>query len=170
MLQGHTSAMEAASERQTYSSMESLASMTATEVPDNSNSASHGPSDATHTGRTPLGISPLGEGAGFAKRPNGLLGYSQHLQGGLPGVPSALHSIWNSLPPWETTGHLAAHLPSKPALKQPQTHMSAAELERVRSQDPHNQLLIQLRAPRAYRPRYCIQTLKLSAVGHLSPA
>lgn len=138
MLQGHTSAMEAASERQTYSSMESLASLTATEVPDISNATSHGPSDAAHTGRAPLGTSPLGKGvgAGLAKRPNGLLGYPQHLQGGLPGVPSALHSIWNSLPPWETVAQPAAHLPSKPVLKQPQAHMSAAELERVRSQIP----------------------------------
>ena len=131
MLQGHPSAIEAASERQTYSSMESLASLTATEVPDNA--TSHGPSDAAHTGRASLGISPLGkgEGGGFANRPNGLLGYPQHLQGGLPGVPSALHNIWNS--PWETAGH-PAQLPSRPALKQ--THMSAAELERVRSQLP----------------------------------
>ena len=138
MLQGHTSAMEAASERQTYYSMESLASLTATEVPALSNATSHGPSDAAHSGRAPLGTSPLGKGvgAGLAKRPNGLLGYPQHLQGGLPGVPSALHSIWNSLPPWETVAQPAAHLPSKPVLKQPQAHMSAAELERVRSQIP----------------------------------
>ena len=138
MLQGRTSAVEAASERQTYSSMESLASLTATEGPDNGNAASHGPSDAAYTGRAPFGISSLGKGeeAGFANRPDSLPGYPQHLQGGLPGVPSALHSIWNSLPPWETAGHSAAHLPSKPAPKQPQTHMSAAELERVRSQIP----------------------------------
>ncbi len=127
-MQGHGTGAEGASERQTFSSIESLASLTAADGPE-INAASHG----SQPGRTPLGVSPLGkvEGSGYAasRMANGSMGYPQHLQGGLPGVPSLLHSIWNAAPAWDATGQQAAqHLPSKPAQRHPGT---AAEREMV---------------------------------------
>lgn len=136
MLQGHSHTVEAASERQTYSSMESLSSLTAEEGPE----STHGPSDA-QARRAPLGASPLGtsEGAagGYAasRLSNGSLGYPQHLQGGLPGVPSLLQSIWGASPPWEASTQQPSQQASKPAQRQPGKQASAADLERVRS--PH---------------------------------
>lgn len=134
-VQGHSNAAEGASEKQTYSSMESLASLSAAEAPE-AGSASHGPKDAQQ-GRVPLGVSPLSrEGAGAATSQytnGGSMGYAQHLQGGLPGVPSLLQSIWNtSPPPWEASGqpHFA-QLPSKPAQRQPEAQMNPMELQRV---------------------------------------
>ena len=131
-IQGHGNAAEGTSEKQTFSSVESLGSLTAMDGPD-FNAASQGSQPA----RTPLGVSPLGkpEGAGYAasRLANGSVGYPQHLQGGLPGVPSLLHSIWNAAPAWDAAGQQAAqHQPSKPAQRQPGTQMSAAEQETVR--------------------------------------
>lgn len=132
-MQGHGTGAEGASERQTFSSIESLASLTATDGPE-VNPASHG----SQPGRAPLGVSPLGkaEGAGYAasRMANGSMGYPQHLQGGLPGVPSLLQSIWNAAPAWDACGQPAAqHLPSKPAQRHPGT---AAERETVQNIPP----------------------------------
>ena len=131
-MQGHGNAAEGTSERQTFSSVESLGSLTAMDGLEN-NAASHG----SQSGRAPLRVSPLGkpEGAGYAtsRMAKGSVGYPQHLQGGLPGVPSLLHSIWNA-PAWDVSGQQAAqHLPSKPAHRQPGTQMSTAQRETVRT-------------------------------------
>ena len=135
IVQGHGNAAEGASEKQTYSSMESLASLSAAEAPE-AGAASHGPKDSQQ-GRVPLGVSPLSrEGAGVAASKcmnGGSMGYAQHLQGGLPGVPSLLQSIWKTNPlPWEASGqpHFA-QLPSKPAQRQPEAQMNPMELQRV---------------------------------------
>lgn len=130
-MQGHGNAAEGTSERQTFSSVESLGSLTATDGLEHI-AASHN----HQASRAPLGVSPLGkpEGAGYAasRMANGSVGYPQHLQGGLPGVPSLLHSIWNAAPAWDVSGQQAAqHLPSKPAHRQPGTQMSSAERKMV---------------------------------------
>lgn len=76
-VQGRGNAAEGASEGQTFSSMESLASLT--DGPEN-----HAASHNAQPSRVPLGVSPLGkaEGAGYAaaRIANGSMGYTQHLQ------------------------------------------------------------------------------------------
>jgi len=76
-VQGRGNAAEGASEGQTFSSMESLASLT--DGPEN-----HAASHIAQPSRVPLGVSPLSkaEGAGYAaaRIANGSMGYTQHLQ------------------------------------------------------------------------------------------